>query len=398
MTMIPSLLLLLTMQVPAAPEAANAREPVVAPTGEPVLVDSTGGKQWGVALERYHEQAKMVAEKSGAFIPIQRMPEGLGPDARYGWNLQSRGKNVGWALDDKRERLYADINANGDLTDDPPLPVQVEDGRKVARLRTTVQDAKGESYPMEWKLVLNEGPKEGEVSLSIHNKTFRKGTARLGDRDLLFAVEGSSGIYGLPLQTVRFDLNGDGKLEGKEESFRMTEKYLTLGERSWEFSVDRYGRNLTLQPLAEKLAARPPVEIGRPAPDFSGRDLLGGKTVRLADYQGKLVLLDFWSVHCGPCVAEAPALVAAYRRFRERGFEIVGVNYDDEAPAVKAFVEKHGTAWPQLKGQELWDLYRVVGFPHYFLVGRDGTLLATSEQLRADKEALARHVEKHLAE
>jgi peroxiredoxin len=394
MVIAPAVLLLLAAGAAAVP--GPSREPIVAQTGEPVLIDR-GGEQWGVPLEKYKEAAERLARDKSYFVPMRRPPGGLGPKALYGWNLALGGKSVSWALDDSRERLIADINANGDLTDDPPLPFKMEDGRKVARFRTEIRDKSGVSYPVEWKLVLREGPEPNNIRIEIHDDTIRRGTLRLGDREMAFALRGSMGLYSLPDHNVYFDLDGDGQAKGEDEAFRVSERYLTVGKRSYEFSVDRYGRNLTLRPLAEYRQPRPRVAIGAPAPEFSVKDL-DGRTVRLADYRGKVVLLDFWSVHCGPCVAEAPELAATYRRFKDRGFEVIAINAGDEIPEVKGFVEKFKMPWPQIRqgpSEGLWNLYKAVGFPNYFLIGRDGTLVAKSDEIQGNG-ALVKLLEKHL--
>jgi peroxiredoxin len=397
MTIAPAVFMLLLAGPPAVPEPPG--KPIVAQTGEPVLLDR-GGEQWGVPLEKYREKAEMLAKATSWFIPMRRPPEGLGNGALFGWNLKIDGKNVSWALDSDRRLLIADTNANGDLTDDTPLPFRMEDGRKVARFRTDVRGKDGVSYPVEWKLVLREGPEPNNVRIEINDNTIRKGTLRLGDREMLFGVRGSIGQYGLPAQIVYFDLDGDGQLRGDDEAFRVSERYVTVGKRSYEFKVDRYGRSLTLQPLAEYRPPRPRVAVGAPAPGFAERDL-DGRTVRLDAYRGKVVLLDFWSIHCGPCVAEAPKLAATYRRFKDRGFEVIGINEGDEVPELKAFIEKHQMPWPQIRQaitEGLGNLYKVQGLPTYFLIGRDGKLVAMDAEIRGEGglDGLEGLLEKHL--
>jgi thiol-disulfide isomerase/thioredoxin len=99
--------------------------------------------------------------------------------------------------------------------------------------------------------------------------------------------------------------------------------------------------------------ALPPVaELHRLAPNFvlPGLD---GTTVRLSDYRGKVVLVNFWATWCEPCKEETPALAAVYRKLRDQGLVIVGVDLRNQERAgadsdadVRAFVERYGVTYP----------------------------------------------------
>jgi len=96
--------------------------------------------------------------------------------------------------------------------------------------------------------------------------------------------------------------------------------------------------------------ALPPVgEVSRPAPDFALPGLNGG-TIKLSDYRGKVVLVNFWGTWCEPCKEETPALQAAYTDLQSQGFEIIGVNlYSQETggdKAVRAFLDPYGITYP----------------------------------------------------
>jgi peroxiredoxin len=149
-------------------------------------------------------------------------------------------------------------------------------------------------------------------------------------------------------------------------------------------------RSVTLTPLAERRPPRVVLLADYPAPDFSFTSL-DGKVTRLSDYRGKVVLLDFWGTWCGPCHAAVPGLVAAYDKFHARGFEILGVDVEDTREQLQSFIVDKKLPWPEaLDGSKgpIVSLFRIGGFPSYFLIGRDGTIaVAAPDGAKFDLEA-----------
>jgi thiol-disulfide isomerase/thioredoxin len=111
--------------------------------------------------------------------------------------------------------------------------------------------------------------------------------------------------------------------------------------------------------------------------------LLSGDAFDPATLAGKVVLVDFWATWCGPCVAEIPNVLALHEKYRDRGFEVVGVSLDDDLEALEAFVADRQLPWPIIvdkgPGDEsalLATRYGISGIPTMILVGRNGDVIS----------------------
>jgi peroxiredoxin len=114
------------------------------------------------------------------------------------------------------------------------------------------------------------------------------------------------------------------------------------------------------------------------APEFELADL-AGRPVRLRDFRGRVVLLNFWATWCAPCREEMPALDTLARELGPRGLAVVGVNFKEPRAKVEAFVQEHGLRFPMLLDVEgrVGERYQVFALPVTFVVDRRGTLVGT---------------------
>lgn len=117
--------------------------------------------------------------------------------------------------------------------------------------------------------------------------------------------------------------------------------------------------------------------IGSPAPDFMF-DSKEGKKVSLLSYRGKYVLIDFWASWCKPCRRENPYSVKAYKMFRDKGFEILGISVDDDRDAWRQAIRQDQLTWPQFNDPDgvVAKQYGVHSIPSTFLLDREGIIIA----------------------
>ena len=115
--------------------------------------------------------------------------------------------------------------------------------------------------------------------------------------------------------------------------------------------------------------------LGRPAAAFS-LSLFDGRRFSLEAQRGKVVIIDFWASWCIPCREEAPLLEATWRAYRDRDVVLVGVNFQDQEEAARAFIREFGLTFPNGAdvGSRIAVDYGVYGIPELFFVTRDGRI------------------------
>jgi thiol-disulfide isomerase/thioredoxin len=116
------------------------------------------------------------------------------------------------------------------------------------------------------------------------------------------------------------------------------------------------------------------LKVGASAPDFQLTDLSGDK-VRLSDFQGKVVLINFWATWCAPCQVEMPILQTYSQRYKN-DLVLLAVNAEESKDKVEGFVKKLGLTFDVLLDPEgeVQRLYLLRGYPTSFFVDRNGTL------------------------
>jgi len=135
-------------------------------------------------------------------------------------------------------------------------------------------------------------------------------------------------------------------------------------------------KNLTLGLLVTVFAATSLASSdleGRAAPDFALKSSTG-ENLRLSEYRGDVVMINFWATWCGPCRQEMPLLDELYTRYQRVGFNLLGVNIDDDSRRAMQMIEELGVSFPVLfdARKEVSKLYEVEAMPVTVLVDREG--------------------------
>ena len=141
---------------------------------------------------------------------------------------------------------------------------------------------------------------------------------------------------------------------------------------------------------AWSMGERPPA-VGPTATDFGLPDL-DGRQIRLSDYRGKMVLLNFWATWCKPCTTEMPAMQAAYDKLRDHGLVVLAVNELEDTAKVRQHIETYGHTFPVLmdRSNKVANMFGVFGLPVTVFIDQNGVVqeyikggLLTEEKIHA---------------
>ena len=143
----------------------------------------------------------------------------------------------------------------------------------------------------------------------------------------------------------------------------------------------------------EKLLKIKGSSVGYPAFNFTQNDA-NGNPVKLSDFKGKYVLVDFWASWCGPCRAENPNVVSAYNKYKDKGFTVLGVSFDQNKDRWLQAVKADNLTWAHVSdlkgwGNEVGKIFGISSIPQNLLIDKDGKIIAKNLRGEALEEKLA---------
>lgn len=378
------------------------------------------------ALPSLAQEAKLSLEPRGAaqlrlpYYPIRvalraEKPAGVQKEPKYAstpkYGVIKMGNgprsSIVVALDEPENgewRIYVDANANGDLTDDG-------DGKWSNRNERNGRVMYG---PNHYAVRASYGNAERETStaqygiaayrfadlpdLLIYREAVRVGEITLdGKRYKVRLVENDAdGIFSKPVRSeeeasktkpvwLMIDLKGNDSWESGRIDIRAPFK---LGDKVYEAVVSPDGATLTVKPTTKKpldLSPKQPdrpelLKPGTPAPDFTVEKREGG-TLKLSDYHGKIVVLDFWATWCPPCQRSMPHLEAVHKAVEGKNVVILAVCVWDTKEAYQEWLKTNGSKYsyqfafdPAGRGADsvARKLYNVSGIPTTYIIDAEG--------------------------
>jgi thiol-disulfide isomerase/thioredoxin len=295
--------------------------------------------------------------------------------------------------------LFIDTNLDGRLTESERRPYPAGTGVRSAddMLFSLTPAVPGvPPLPFRCRVVTQGQGADARRSVSFTAAFRAEGSIEIGGQRTLVSLPYNIRTGMVDLRgRLAIDMNGDGRLDphllgnremtwldGERVIIRVRDRYVSL--ESGDFAT----RSLVFREHAASEYRLIEFHQGAVLPDFEFVDF-DGRARKLSEFKGKHVLLDFWGSWCSPCLAQVPQLKAVHERFRDRGFEILGIDYEYSAGTemVRPLLKEKAIPWPNATPESVKDLvknrFRINGFPTLILVGPDGVVVDPHVSLEA---------------
>ncbi len=325
---------------------------------------ATDSRVWTDSTGKFHVEAELVSSADGSVV------------------LRTKeGKEITLAIERLCEKDQTFLKERASTNEVPikkssPSPVDsqaIETVRELAAdfyndLRTKDRSIAREALTAEAKALVDDGK---SALTTIPTPDDGKAALRVGNPK----VSGKEATVTCAMRVDRNVLRTTLNLRKVEEQWCVYAMSAKFGRNEitvdFEQAVEKPTAEVKEEPLSEL--------VNRPI-ELAGLTL-AGKPVSLADYKGKVVLIDFWATWCGPCRAEIPNIAANYEKYHSAGFDVIAVSVDKDLDALKEFVATENPPWAVLadchpkNAQRMASKFGISGIPAFVLVGTDGKVV-----------------------
>ncbi len=351
---------------------------------------------------------------------ITKEPAYAGTPKYTSVKLGNDAKAVTWVALDEPEggewKIYVDVNGNGDLTDDGNgawITKSLANGRTFYSGNRYLLDASwdlggGKSVQSKYGIAFRRV--SGTAPLIASREAVRTGVVAIDGKDLSVALmeNDADGVFHKPVEKpedarnsrpvwLLIDLNGDGKFDPRANELFDIRGPFKIGEKTYEAIAAVDGSTLkvaeTTRAVIDLSGRKPLLAVGSVVPDFSA-EAWGGAPLKLSDYRGKVVVLDFWATWCGPCQRSMPHLEELYKKVKGPNVQVLALcvwdtkaKYEDWVPKNKekyTFQFAFDPAANDNAKSIASSLFNVTGIPTTYVIDKDGKVAAAVVGFQGD--------------